>query len=152
METLALFCAPKHKQMIYLQSDVNELGRKEAVRIARATLKWCERTLGVNRRKKWKLKCYIRKADEDDDTCGEYDCWDNEIYIYWNNCETVRELVQTCIHEWTHQNQPILTKYYKYPGTYSRNPYERAARYAEVKWGPIVWKEIKQTINKPVNK
>ena len=85
METLALFCAPKHKQMIYLQSDVNELGRKEAVRIARATLKWCERTLGVNRRKKWKLKCYIRKADEDDDTCGEYDCWDNEIYIYWNN-------------------------------------------------------------------
>ena len=136
--------------MIYLKSKTNELGRKEAVRIAKATLKWCERVRGVNRRKKWLVKTYIRKAMEGDDTCGEYDCWDNEIYIYWNNCETIRELVATCIHEWTHQNQPILTKYYKYPGTYSRNPYERQAKYNETKWTPICWNEIKKSINKPL--
>lgn len=136
--------------MIYLKSKTNELGRKEAARIAKATLKWCERVMGVNRRKKWLVKTYIRKAMEGDDTCGEYDCWDNEIYIYWNNCETIRELVATCIHEWTHQNQPILTKYYKYPGTYSRNPYERQAKYNETKWTPICWNEIKKSINKPL--
>ena len=136
--------------MIYLKSKTNELGRKEAVRIAKATLKWCERVMGVNRRKKWLVKTYIRKAMEGDDTCGEYDCWDNEIYIYWNNCETIRELVATCIHEWTHQNQPILTKYYKYPGTYSRNPYERQAKYNETTWTPICWNEIKKSINKPL--
>ena len=136
--------------MIYLKSKTNELGRKEAVRIAKATLKGCERVMGVNRRKKWLVKTYIRKAMEGDDTCGEYDCWDNEIYIYWNNCETIRELVATCIHEWTHQNQPILTKYYKYPGTYSRNPYERQAKYNETKWTPICWNEIKKSINKPL--
>ena len=151
METPAFFMRI-NQDKIYLSTPVAKLGRAPAVRIAKAALKWCERNLGLNRRKKWELKCYIRKAMAGDDTCGEYDCWDNEIYVYWNNCETVRELVQTCIHEWTHQNQPILTKYYKYPGTYSRNPYERAARYAEVKWAPIVWKEIRQTINKPKNK
>lgn len=133
---------------IYLNSKTDRIGGKVASRIARITLKWCERTFGVNRRKKIPLKTYVRKGDVDDPTCGEYDCWDNEIYVYWNHCETVRELVQTCIHEWTHQNQPILTKYYKYPGTYSRNPYERAARYAEVKWCPIAWREIRHTINK----
>ena len=148
METLAFFMR-SNQDKIYLSTPVAKLGRVEAVRIAKAALKWCERTFGVNRRKKWELKCYVRKSHDGDDTCGEYDCWDNEIYVYWNNCETVRELVQTCIHEWTHQNQPILTKYYKYPGTYSRNPYERAARYAEVKWAPILWKETKNNINKP---
>ena len=148
METPAFFMRI-NQDKIYLSTPVAKLGRVEAVRIAKAALKWCERTFGVNRRKKWELKCYVRKSHDGDDTCGEYDCWDNEIYVYWNNCETVRELVQTCIHEWTHQNQPILTKYYKYPGTYSRNPYERAARYAEVKWAPILWKEIKNNINKP---
>jgi hypothetical protein len=85
-----------------------------------------------------------------DNTCGEYDCWDNEIFIYWNNCDNVRELICTVVHEWTHQNQPIVTKYYKYPGTYSRNPYERAAKYAEQKWTPVVWKEIKHKINKSI--
>lgn len=135
--------------MIYLKTKVDELGRKEAVRIVKVTLKWCERVLGVNNRKKWKIKCYVRKGMEGDTTCGEYDCWDNEIYIYWNNCYDVRELISTCVHEWTHQNQPIITKYYKYPGTYSRNPYERQARYNEMKWTPICWREIKtKLINK----
>jgi hypothetical protein len=133
--------------MIYLKSSVSELGRVQAVYIAKAALKWCERTMGINRRKKYKVKTYVRKAAVGDDTCGEYDCWDNEIYIYWNNCSDVRDLIATCIHEWTHQKQPILTKYYKYPGTYSRNPYERQARYNEMKWTPIAWREMKASIN-----
>ena len=138
--------------MIYLKTKIKDLGREPAVRIARSALKWCERTLGVNNRKKWKVQTYVRKAWPGDDTCGEYDCWDNEIYIYWDNCEDVRDLIATCVHEWTHQNQPILTKYYKYPGTYSRNPYERQARYNEVKWTPICWREIRHNINKHKNK
>ena len=53
----------------------------------------------------------------------------------------------TCIHEWTHQLQPITTKYYKYPGSYSRNPYERQARYREKKYTPILWDAIKNKVN-----
>jgi len=143
-----LFLCTKQIKMIYLKTKVNTLGRQDAVRIAKSALKWCERTLGVNNRKKWKIKCYIRKADASDNTCGEYDCWDNEIYVYWNNCDDVRDLIATCIHEWTHSLQPILTKYYKYPGTYSRNPYERQAKYNEMKWTPIAWREIRHNINK----
>lgn len=137
--------------MIYLNTPVSTLGRSNAIALTRRTLKWCERTLGTNGRKRYRLRAYVRRGPDDDDICGEYDCWDNEIYIYWDKCDTVRELISTCIHEWTHSLQPILTKYYKYPGTYSRNPYERQARYNEKKWTPICWKEIRTGYMKKQN-
>ena len=137
--------------MIYLKTKIKDLDRKEAVRIANMTLRWCRRTLGINRRKSLEPTWYVVKGCLDDVACGCYDCWDNEVYIFWDQCETVRELIATCIHEWTHQLQPIRSKYYNYPGTYSRNPYERAAKYAEWKWTPVVWKELKGKINKTIN-
>ena len=134
--------------MIELNTQIKSLGRVQSVRIANFALRWCKNKLGVNRRKRWDPIWYIRTAWDGDDTCGEYDATDNEVYIFWNNNEDVQELIETCIHEWTHQNQPILTKYHKYPGSYSRNPYERQARYAEKKHLPQCWNDIKNKINK----
>lgn len=132
--------------MIFLKTPIPKLGRAPAVRIANMTLNWCKKNLGVNKRKKYEPVWSIRKGEEN--LCGEYDHEENEVLIYWDQCDDVRELISTCIHEWTHQLQPIRTKYFKYPGTYSRNPYERQARRNETKYTPIVWKEIKHKINK----
>jgi hypothetical protein len=132
--------------MIYLSTPIKKVGRVEAVRIANFVLRWCRRELGVNKRKKYYPLWYIVKGEEG--LCGEYDHDENEVYVYWDQCDDVRELISTCIHEWTHQLQPIRTKYFKYPGTYSRNPYERAARRNEDKYTPIVWRLIKTKINK----
>jgi hypothetical protein len=132
--------------MIYLSTPIKKVGRVEAVRIANFVLRWCRRELGVNKRKKYYPLWYIVKGEEG--LCGEYDHDENEVYVYWDQCDDVRELISTCIHEWTHQLQPIRTKYFKYPGTYSRNPYERAARRNEDKYTPIVWRLIKPKINK----
>jgi len=132
--------------MIYLSTPIKKVGRVEAVRIANFVLRWCRRELGVNKRKKYYPLWYIVKGEEG--LCGEYDHDENEVYVYWDQCDDVRELISTCIHEWTHQLQPIRTKYFKYPGTYSRNPYERAACRNEDKYTPIVWRLIKPKINK----
>jgi hypothetical protein len=137
--------------MIYLSTPISRLGREPTVRIANMALRWCMRNLGVNNRKKYAPIWYIHKGCGDN-VCGEYDDGDNEVHIYWDQCEDIRELIQTCIHEWTHQLQPITTKYYKYPGSYSRNPYERQARYNEKKYTPILWDEIKYKINGRSNK
>jgi len=136
--------------MIYLSTPIKKVGRVEAVRIANFVLRWCRRELGVNKRKKYYPLWYIVKGEEG--LCGEYDHDENEVYVYWDQCDDVRELISTCIHEWTHQLQPIRTKYFKYPGTYSRNPYERAARRNEDKYTPIVWRLIKPKINKNESK
>lgn len=132
--------------MIFLKTPIPKLGRAPAVRIANMTLNWCKKNLGVNKRKKYEPVWSIRKGEEN--ICGEYDHEENEVLVYWDQCDDVRELISTCIHEWTHQLQPIRTKYFKYPGSYSRNPYERQAKRNETKYTPIVWKEIKQKINK----
>jgi hypothetical protein len=129
--------------MIYLNTKVQGLGRAPAVKITSMALRWCKRHLGVNKRKKFEPIWNIVKGYGDSD-CGAYDADDNEIWIYWDQCETVRELIQTSIHEWTHQLQPIRTKYYKYPGSYSRNPYEREARRNEDKYLKECWTHIKQ--------
>jgi len=133
--------------MIYLNTPIAHLGREPAVRIANMALRWCKKTFGVNNRKKYEPIWTIHKGCGDN-VCGEYDDADNEVHIYWDQCEDVKELIATCIHEWTHQLQPITTKYYKYPGSYSRNPYERQARYKEKKYTPIFWNQYKDKINK----
>ena len=134
---------------IYLSTKIRSLGREPTVRIANMALRWCRRNIGINPRKHWLPAWYVIKSPLDDNVCGEYDCYDNEVFIYWDKCDDVRELINTCIHEWTHQMQPIRTKYYKYPGSYSRNQYERQARYNEMKYTPVVWKLLKNKINGP---
>lgn len=132
--------------MIELNTPIQRLGREPTVRIANMALRWCRREFGINRRKKYDPIWYIQKGYEDG-TCGQYDDTDNEVYIFWDQIKDVNELIGTCIHEWTHQLQPITTKYYKYPGSYSRNPYERQARYREKKYTPILWDAIKNKVN-----
>jgi hypothetical protein len=136
--------------MIQLNTPIARLGRQPTVRIANMALRWCKKYFGVNNRKKWAPVWYVRKSDEPN-LCGEYDDELNEVLVYWDQCEDVEELIQTCIHEWTHQLQPIKTKYYKYPGSYSRNPYERQARYREKKYTPILWDSIKDKVNGTCN-
>lgn len=136
------------RKRIYLNTPTASLGRAPTVRIARMAMAWCRKHIGENPRKHTRPLACITKSYSDDTICGEYDCYTNEIYVYWNKCDNVREVISTCIHEWTHQMQPIRSKYFNYPGTYSRNPFERQARYAEMKWTPVLWKEIKDKVNK----
>ena len=132
---------------IYLKTKIADIGRRQTVRIANMVFRWCRRNLGVNGRKKWQPVWYIHKGSSENEM-GEYDATDNELYIYWDNIPDVRELIRTIVHEWTHQNQPILTKYHKCQCSYSQNPYEREARRAELKWTPVIWRELKDKINK----
>lgn len=133
--------------MIELNTPIHTLGRGPTVRIANMALRWCRREFGINNRKKYEPTWSVWRGIEPD-LCGEYDHDENCVYVYWDQCVDVNELIATCIHEWTHQLQPITTKYFKYPGSYSRNPYERQARYKEKKYTPVFWDLYKHKINK----
>jgi len=135
-------------KQIYKSTRLTSIGRKEIVRIANMAFRWCRTNMGVNRRKKYQPAWYIRKSlDDTTFDAGEYDAHDNEIYIYWNNCETVEDLIVAIVHEWTHQLQPILTKY-DWDSDYHTNPYEVEARRNEKIWGPQCWNALKQKLNK----
>lgn len=100
--------------MIYLKTRLDALERGPTIKVANHALRWCRDNLGVNNRKKYYPSWSVTKG-YDPDLVGEYDHEMNEVLIYYGGIDDVKELLQTCIHEWTHQLQPITTKYFKYP-------------------------------------
>ena len=109
-------------------------------------MRWCRRHLGINKRRKYQPVWTIRRGPIEH-LVGEYDAENNEILIYWDQCENVEEIINTTIHEWTHQLQPILTKYAKHTN-YQTNPYEIEARKNEALFTIPCWNTIKHKVNK----
>jgi hypothetical protein len=111
-------------------------------------MSWCRNNLGINKRKLYELNIRVVKNTESKDECGQYEAEWNEIEIYWNNMLNVKEIIETCIHEWSHYRQPIRSQYFKWKGPYSKNPYEVEARKNEKIYTPICWNEIKSKVNR----
>ncbi len=105
---------------------------------AKHALKWCEDNLGTNTRKRKKLLLVMspRKRTQGKFVYyGNYCLYKNQITIYINNCDTLKNLVSTIIHEYTHYLQP-MSRYKEYEKYYyySTHPFERQARRNEVKY------------------
>ena len=72
--------------------------RAETVRIGGIVARWCKRTFGVNKRRKFQPIWSFQKSDEIDTqnhTTGVFHYWDNEVIIYWNNVQTIEELINS---------------------------------------------------------
>lgn len=113
-------------------------------------IKWCRNNLGINKRKKNKLKVSVRvnfKKTDERDFNGSYYSQENRIIIYDLNCHSLEDVVSTVIHEYTHYLQSVK-KYWEYFKThyYSTHPYERQARRNEEKYTELCLKSIKKLI------
>jgi Zn-dependent peptidase ImmA (M78 family) len=113
-------------------------------------VKWCRNNLGINKRKKNKLKISVRvnfKKTDERDFNGSYYSNENRIIIYDLNCNSLEDVVSTVIHEYTHYLQSVK-KYWEYFKThyYSTHPYERQARRNEEKYTELCLKSIKKSI------
>lgn len=103
------------------------------------TLEWCKMFFGENKRRKKKLSININskfKKLNRSIIYGNFDTYRNIIFIYLNNHNTLLEVVQTIIHEYTHYLQSSY-QYKKYQKIYNykKNPYELEARNIEEKYG-----------------
>ena len=88
-------------------SDVS-IGLKKQYSIR--AVKWCENKLGINKRKKKKLKISVRvtfRTPDEKNFYGLYSYKDNRIIIYDLNCVSLEDVVSTVIHEYTHYLQPV---------------------------------------------
>ena len=79
---------------------------------------------------------YFEKSNEGDLAKGEYCFLHNELILYYNNIESIEELVKTIIHEYQHylQSPSWFTRYYKMGYSYSDHPYEVKAYKEEQIW------------------
>lgn len=133
---------------IYLNTRIDAMPRKEVARIGNMVFNWCRRNMGINNRKHYTPKWYFSRWNDNPKVCGEYDDETNEIFVYYKNLTDVRELVQTIIHEWQHQLQPLRTQYFKYKGPYNKNPFEIEAQYAETIYTRPLWETVKKKVNR----
>lgn len=123
---------------------------KIKIKISTETLKWCKTHLGVNERKRTKLKLEFSsrpRTIKKSIVFGNYCFWRNKITIYLPHCESIEEIVSTLIHEYTHylQSRPKY-QYYQSNYYYSTNPYEREAKRNEEKYTNICLQDIKLMI------
>lgn len=120
--------------------------RQDAVRIGKMAETWCKKHMGQNNKKKFSILVTYWKGWDSD--WGSYDPEDHAIFVYYNNTPTVKDLIQTIIHEWTHSLQPLTSKWKEYNAVcYSKNPFEREA-YASEKLYSEMWADIKHKLNK----
>ena len=133
---------------IYLNTRIDSLPRKEVVRIGNMVFSWCKKNMGINNRKHYFPTYYFSRWNDNPKVCGEYDDETNELFIYYKNLKDIREMIQTIIHEWQHQLQPLRTQYYKFKGPYNRNPFEIEARKAEKELLNPLWEVVKKKVNR----
>lgn len=115
-----------------------QLDYLKKIEYAKLTLFWCIDNFGKCDRKKRDLILkpkenikYIKRSK----VFGTYCSYRNTIYIYLNNCETIKDIVSTIIHEYTHYLQSS-TKYSYYQSVYyyTQNPFEIEAKKNEEKY------------------
>ena len=140
--------------MIKLKTRTDTLTKAQKRRVVDATINWCNANLGVNNRRKNKLTYSVIVQSPkilkvmNAEAMGMFDPKVNKVIVFHNNNDTVMEMVQTTIHEYTHYLQPIR-KYYNYfnkMAGYFKNPFEVEAFNNEKKYYKECWKSIKGSL------
>ena len=131
--------------MLRLNTNLKKLTHKEMRSIVEKTVKYCRENIGINKRRG---VCSIivknQSIHDDDRRYGEYNPDTHTIVIFKNNCKNIKELITTTLHEYTHNLQPVRSKYYKMLKVYGyeNHPMEIEAMNSEVVYDKV-WKKIK---------
>lgn len=135
--------------MYRINTPTRKLSLKEQRKIVSLTIKWCGEILGKNNKRKNKLMFVLRpqplmKKLACGECFGEFDYRENVLDIYSDNNKTIKHLIVTTIHEYTHYLQPIRKYYFELNEKYGywKNPFEIQAHANEVLYD-VCWREIK---------
>ena len=131
--------------MIYLRTSTLDLTVFEMRKIVGEVVLGCEKNIGT-KRKSHKLSYKITSKPYIFPAYGVYYPEHNKIVIHVDECETVKMIIKTTIHEYTHFLQDLRSykRMLKEVG-YIDNPYEVEAREMEGLYSTC-WKQIKNNI------
>ena len=128
----------------YLKTPTSELTVRQIRTIVCETIKWCETNLGT---KSYKVGYSVRTLGEK--YIPAYGCYNSEkrtIMVYKNYSPTVKMIVCSVLHEYTHylQNLRWYNNVLSKVG-YDKHPQELEARGMENLYS-VCWREIKNQI------
>lgn len=107
------------------------------------TIKWCEANLGVKTKSRTLKFCVRTLRDEYTPAYGMYAPNENKIYVFRNHAHTIKMVVKSVLHEYTHflQNLRYYGKVLMEVG-YQKHPQEIQARVMEQLYSNC-WRDIK---------
>lgn len=128
----------------YLKTPTSDLTKAQIRRVVGETIQWCQDNLGT---KSYGVNYCVKKLKRKSNP--SYGCYDNArrtIMLHRNYTPTVKMIVRTVLHEYTHYLQNLRW----YNNTlmkvgYDKHPQEVEAREME-KLYSVCWKEIKNQI------
>ena len=130
-----------------LSTRVEDLDRATLREVVKYATQYCTDTFGT-KKKTNPFTVSIVKQRSGEPAYGQYCPYDNKLFIYHNNCPTVKLVIQTVIHEYTHYLQPVKSKYNKLMDIYGydRHPMEVEAREMENEYYKDCWNYIKEIL------
>ena len=130
-----------------LSTRVEDLDRATLREVVKYATQYCTETFGT-RKKRNPFTVSIVKQRSGEPAYGQYCPYDNKLFIYHNNCPTVKLVIQTVIHEYTHYLQPVKSKYSKLMDIYGydKHPMEVEAREMENEYYKDCWNYIKEIL------
>lgn len=127
-----------------LTTRTTDLTMDQSYKIVNLTIKWGEKFFPkgkIKRRKELLVMLYNSPTNE---CYGQYCDANNWLTINLAKCRTVKELIQTTIHEHTHVRQDL--KQYSLMNKrvgYDKNPFEIEAQYNEMMYYTNCWRKVK---------
>ena len=123
-------------------TKLTELNKKKIKKIVNLTIMWSIKEWGLNKRRKNILTVDF-SWDENEDM-GRYFSSENKIVIYPKMIRNIRDLIDTVIHEFTHQMQSLSNYNLILSKTgYKDHPMEIEANEIALENRAKCWKEIK---------
>jgi hypothetical protein len=131
-----------------LNTKTDNIDIKSIRGIVKNTTKYCINTFGINNRKRTEFTISICKQKGGEKSYGSYCPYQNKITIHYNNCNKLKDIIQTVIHEYTHYLQPVKSSYNKLLQKYGYDdhPMEIEARDMEKNYYQDCWNKIKNKI------
>ena len=128
----------------YLKTPTSDMTVHQIRRVVCETIRWCETNLGT---KRYGVKFCVRTlGNKYTPAYGMYDGQKRTIYVFRNYAPTVKMVVQSVLHEYTHylQNLRWYNNVLSKVG-YEEHPQEVEARGMESLYS-VCWNEIKNKI------
>lgn len=133
-------------RVMYLKTPTSELTYREIRKVILETINWCEENIGTKYKRRT-LKYTVRTlGDQFSPAYGMYNPVNNTIYVFRNHAPTVKLVVKSVLHEYTHflQNLRWYGHLLKKVG-YADHPQEKEARIMETMYS-VCWKDIKRNL------
>lgn len=132
--------------MTYLKTPTQELSTYQIRKIVGMTISWAKLNLGTKQKFRTLKYRVLTQNRPDKPYFGDYHHDRNTIRIYKDNCPTVKHVIMTTLHEYTHflQNLRTYDKILKTVG-YKLHPLEIEAVNSE-RYYSDCWADIKNNI------